>query len=94
MFWAPAPEPAWTDFYDHNNSLLFEIIIQFDFNVAPEPESNGHSSLQLDVQYMWGGVGEDDEADEGVPIGHYYENKQRLNSLMQQLKFPFPPVCL
>lgn len=75
-----------------HSSLLLEILIQFDFNGTPEPESNGHSSHHLDVQYMWGGVGEDDEADEGVPVVHYYE--KRLTSLMQQLKFPFSPVCL
>lgn len=68
--------------------------LQFSLMLMLPLNQSQTDTARTSWMYMWGGVGEDDEADEGVPIVHYYENKQRLtNSLIQQLKFPFPPVC-
>lgn len=54
---------------------------------GPEPESEGHGSHQLDVSVVGeGGRGRRRlMSDESVPAAQYYENKHRLNSLMQQL---------
>lgn len=63
--------------------------IHYGFNVPPKQSQTDTAG----TSWTWGGA-EDDEANEAVALVYYYENKQRLNFLMPQLKFPFPPVCL